>query len=160
LKIPGALAFHWLGYTSGYGHFHIPDELFEELRGILESEGHKYASGHKYGDGPNWRFRVVREGLQRVGLDPEMLRHGVKREAYAVPLAENWKDYLLGNTNEAQINLLTKDEIADYCIKRWLIPRAIRDPSYLDWTRDRIWKQLLENSGLLDLVIHWNRPLI
>lgn len=159
LKLPGMFEFQRLGYTSGYGHFHIPDELFEELRKILQDENHKYASGHNYGDGPNWRFRVVREGLQRVGLDPEMLRHGVKREAYAVPLADNWRDYLQGTAKEAIIRLPSKDEISSYCIDRWLIPRARRKPSYLNWSRDDTWHQMLKSSGLTSKDFPWSHTM-
>ena len=148
LKIPRTLEYRRLGTTSGYGHFHITEGLFEDLRRILELENHKYASGHQYGDGPNWRFRVVRVGLQRIGLDADMLRHGVKREVYGVPLAENWREYLLGEDAQAILNRPSTEEICRYCIERWMLPRSASRPGYAEWTRLQTWASILENSGL------------
>ena len=54
-----------LGSTMGYGHFQITDDLFSQLRNVLQEDGHKYADGHQFGDGPNWRIRVARK---RAGI--------------------------------------------------------------------------------------------
>lgn len=32
-----------LGYTGGWGHFHIPEWLFKELREYLREKDHRYA---------------------------------------------------------------------------------------------------------------------
>lgn len=160
LKIPGVLEYVKLGTTSGYGHFHIPDELFEDLRHILGLEEHRYASGHRFGDGPNWKFRVVRAGLERVGLEAEMLRHGVKREAYGVPLADNWRQYLKGEDAEPILERPSVGEISSFCLDRWLIPRSIRRPEFKKWTREHTWQQLLDISGLSEDGLRWSEPLL
>ena len=91
-----------LGATTGYGHFQITDDLFTQLRGVLQEDGHKYAYGHQFGDGPNWRIRVARIGLQSIGLDPDdVLKHGIQREVYAMPIAGNARAYLAGNRRRA-----------------------------------------------------------
>ena len=78
-----------LGTTTGYRHFQITDDLFSQLRGVLQEDGHKYANGHQFGDGPNWRIRVARIGLQSLGLNPdEVLKHGIRREVYAIAACE------------------------------------------------------------------------
>lgn len=64
----------------------------EYLKGI----GHLVVRSYKYGGGPNWRIRVARTCLAQVGLSNDLLRHGIIRELYAIPLAENFKEYLLG----------------------------------------------------------------
>ena len=77
-----------LGATTGYGHFQITDDLFSQLRRVLQEDDHRYADGHQFGDGPNWRIRVARTGLQLLGLNPdEVLKHGIRREVYAMPIA-------------------------------------------------------------------------
>ena len=38
-----------LGATTGYGHFQITNDLFSQLRGVLQEDGHKYADGHQFG---------------------------------------------------------------------------------------------------------------
>lgn len=44
LKLDGAEYFRSIGYTGGWGHFHIPDGLFAELRDYLRQIGHPYAA--------------------------------------------------------------------------------------------------------------------
>lgn len=147
LQIPHQIRYSRLGTTSGYGHFQFPEEIFGEIRQILQMEGHKYATGYHFGDGPNWRFRVVRAGLKRLGLDPEMLRHGIKREVYGVTIARNWREYLNGSDREPIIDQPTVDEIAEYCISRWILPRSERMPEYHDWKRSSTWEQVIDNCG-------------
>lgn len=142
LRIPGGLEFVMLGETQGYGHFHIPDDLFAQLRSILVQEGHSYARAHDYGDGPNWRFRVVRKGLEYVGLSPELLKHGVRREVYGVQLAANFRQLLLGEATLPRMNLMSIDEISTFCLDRWIIPRAARRPEFREWTRGDTWQQI------------------
>ena len=102
LEVPGAAAgaspvrLVRIGETRGFGHFQLGDDLFAQLRDLLALEEHPYASSHQFGQGPNWRFRVARVGLQRIGLNPDILRHGVAREVYALPLIGNLRDHLCG----------------------------------------------------------------
>jgi hypothetical protein len=56
--------FQPIGYTGGWGHFHIPDALFMELRDYLRDMGHHYADRHRFGQGPNWRMRTTRAALE------------------------------------------------------------------------------------------------
>ncbi len=142
LKLPGLVEYKRLGRTEGWGHFQIPDELFEQMRALLAAEGHKYASGHKYGDGPNWRVRVIRASLKRLGLSEDLLRHGIRREAYGVPLASNWRDFLSGTTDQPELDRPTLAEIAEASLRRWHLRRAEADPSYRSWTREQT-EQLL-----------------
>jgi Domain of unknown function (DUF4338) len=60
LALHGHRVFKSIGYTSGWGHFHIPDRLFTLMREYLKAQGHKYAQNNRFGDGPNWRLRAVR----------------------------------------------------------------------------------------------------
>lgn len=128
-----------LGVTTGYGHFQITDELFTQLRGVLQEDGHKYADGHQFGDGPNWRIRVARIGLQSLGLDPDdVLKHGIKREVYAMPIASNARAYLAGTDEEPVFDYKTVDEIAELARERWIVPRGNRRPSYREFRREHL----------------------
>jgi hypothetical protein len=89
--------------------------------------------------GPNWRFRVVRESLESLGLEADsILRHGIQREIFGVPLAENWQAVLKGEHTRVRARPLSARAIAEYCIARWILPRSIRDPSYRNVTRESI----------------------
>ena len=128
-----------LGATTGYGHFQITDELFSQLRVMLQEDGHKYADGHQFGDGPNWRIRVARIGLQSLGLNPnDVLKHGIRREVYAMPIASNARAFLAGTDEESTFDYVSVDEIADLARSRWLAPRGERRPSYRQFRREQL----------------------
>lgn len=147
LAIPEGPRFIRIGVTKGFGHFHLSGEIFELLRAYLEALGHPYASGHRFGMGPNWKIRVVRTALEKLGIDGNaILRHGIEREVYAIPLARNWRDILLGNQKNVRSCVLPVSEIADFCLRRWIIPRAARDRRYKRFARCRIMECLL-NGG-------------
>ena len=89
LKLGGMRYFEPIGYTRGWGHFHISDELFAELREYLRSIGHQYADQHRFGQGPNWRLRTTRAALKALGLRDELLRHGIRRQVFVCNLVSN-----------------------------------------------------------------------
>ena len=143
LQVPGGASFHRIGTTKGFGHFHLSGSLFERLRGHLEAEEHPYASGHRFGMGPNWRMRVVRAALESIGLDSDgILRHGVQREVFAAPLAENWREVLKGEHGRVRSKPLPVGDIAAYCVSRWMAPRSGRDLTYRSVTRDSILRAM------------------
>jgi hypothetical protein len=59
--------FRPIGFTTGWGHFHISDDLFSDLRAFLRAKGHPYADLHRFGQGPNWRLRTMRTALEALG---------------------------------------------------------------------------------------------
>jgi hypothetical protein len=82
-------------------------------------------------------------------MDSNLLRHGIKREAYAVPLATNWKQMLLGFDNEPEGTNNTCFDIGVAAVKRWVIPRAERCLDWVDWKRTDTWQDLFKyNSGV------------
>jgi len=148
LNVPNGPRFMRIGKTKGFGHFHLAGEVFELMRGLLEEMEHPYASGHRFGMGPNWKIRVARAALDEIGLDSDaILKHGIEREVYAVPLAENWRQILLGEHRNVRSCVLPMAEIAEYCLSRWIVPRALRDKSYKRFARRRILERLRSNSA-------------
>jgi hypothetical protein len=143
LKLPGTVDFVHIGQTTGWGHFHIPQPLFLLMRELLRREGHPYASGHQFGQGPNWRLRVAREALRRVGLDPHMLQHGISREIYGVPLVPNWRECLRREAEVGEAVRSSAASIGTLAVNRWLIPRSSRYPDYVRWTRETTWEHLV-----------------
>jgi hypothetical protein len=143
LSIPGGTNFLKIGTTRGFGHFHLSGKVFTALRDYLASIGHPYASGHQFGEGPNWKIRVIRAAFEELGIDGDsVLRHNVRREVYAVPVAKNYREILLGKQTRVRSSFLPTTEIADYCLKRWMLPRADRDKKYKRFARCRIMEAL------------------
>jgi hypothetical protein len=143
LKLGGTQYFKSIGYTMGWGHFHIPDSLFNEMRDYLRAKKHPYASNHRFGDGPNWRLRTVRAVLDDLGVDSNLLRHGVPREVFACELAENALGLLKGEESEPTYkNLLSTSEVATLALKRWIVARSERYPKFRRWKSENIRRLL------------------
>ena len=134
VKLPGLVDLKLIGTTEGWGHFHVPDEVFSDMRRLLSLDAHKYADGHQFGSGPNWRMRVIRKSLSLIGLDETLLRHGIEREVYAMPLAQNWRRFIKGEARIYGSNRPSAAIIARACMERWIIPRSVRRPCFKDWS--------------------------
>ncbi|HEX2255741.1 MAG TPA: Druantia anti-phage system protein DruA [Afifellaceae bacterium] len=146
LKLGSTSYFTSIGYTTGWGHFHIPDGLFWELREYLRSIGHRYADLHRFGQGPNWRLRTTRAALEALGLNDELLRHGIRREVFICNLAANATKLLRTGKGLPELSsLLTVQEVAGLALERWILPRSKRRPEYRSWTSDSLL-QLFANS--------------
>lgn len=135
LKLNGLHYFQPVGFTQGWGHFQIPDELFARLRKYLKHKRHRYANGHQFGNGPNWRIRVVRAAFDLLGINSEILRHNLEREVFVCSLADNAFGVLSGQEKRPKFSsLLSLDTVAQAAIQRWLVPRAQRRPEFSHWT--------------------------
>ncbi len=145
LKLDGTEYFRSIGYTSGYGHFHISDRLFKDIRAYLTSKGDSYADGHKFGNGPNWRLRAIRKAFTLLGMNQELLQHRLVREVFVSELATNAGSFLRGDSSRAIFGdqLLSVAGVAELAIKRWVLPRAERRPEYRDWRREQVLDSLV-----------------
>lgn len=134
LKLDGLEYFSAIGFTGGWGHFHVPDSLFSSLRDYLRDADHKYVDGHRFGQGPNWRLRTIRAAFDSLGFDADMLRHGIQREVFVCRLAINAEKVLRGGSARAIYRRLKSvAEVGAMARERWLIGRAERMPDYRNW---------------------------
>lgn len=139
-----------IGYTGGWGHFHIPDQLFAELRDYLRDIDHTYADQHRFGQGPNWRLRTTRAALSALGFKEDMLRHGIQREVFICELAKNAAKILqTGKGKPDIVELLSAKKVSELALERWILPRAKRRPEFKDW----------DSSDLVDLFGNQTRML-
>ena len=128
-----------IGFTEGWGHFHITDKIFDEIREYLRIIQHPYADSHQFGEGPNWRFRTIRVGLGELGISELVLRHGIKREVFLCPFGKNALEILRSGRGRLDLSdVRTVAEISDLARERWMIPRSARRSEYRDWRRDEI----------------------
>ncbi|KWZ92847.1 hypothetical protein HMPREF3212_00548 [Citrobacter freundii] len=151
LKLDSISYFEPIGYTVGWGHFHITDELFGEMREYLRLAEHPYADQHCFGEGSNWRLRTIKAALKQLGINQAVLRHGIQREVFFCQLAENAKEILATGKGTPDLSTLkTIDEISELARKRWIEPRALRQGYYKNWRRDDI--SLLIKGLKLDII--------
>jgi len=143
LRLDGNLYLSSIGYTGGYGHFHFPRDLFDDMRAYLRHRREPYAANHKYGNGPNWKFRAIRRTLQLLDLNPDLVKHGLTREVFLCNLADNALDVLNGKRKRPKyLTLRSVNDVAELALTRWIRPRASRDPSYKTFRRDELAKGL------------------
>lgn len=150
LRIPGSIEYltdvendrvpGW--YTQGFGHFHLGDDIFRELQQMLTRRGHPYADGNRFGDGPNWKLRVIRQAVAELGLPPDFLRHGIRRQVYVVPLAHNTRSFLRGESARPRYRNMACEGIAAFWLERWARPRSERRPEWADWTPSLLLRAL------------------
>jgi hypothetical protein len=147
LKINGVKYFQSIGYTVGWGHFHITDELFAEMRQYLRLIDHPYADCHRFGQGPNWRLRTIRAALNELGINESVMKHGVQREVFYCPLAENASEILTKGRGRPELSSLkTVEEISILARERWIVPRAASTNEFKNWVREEITSQIYGES--------------
>jgi hypothetical protein len=111
-----------IGKTKGYGTLHLTDETFDAMRDLLESRN--ILVTNRFGDGPVWRMRVIRTAADILGFDSDfLLKHSFQREIYAVPLAQNFKEFLQGEQSSLKYCDRSLDDLIAYWKKRWLTHR-------------------------------------
>lgn len=148
LKLDGIKYFESIGYTTGYGHFHIPDSLFQDMRTYLKRKHHRYANNHDFGDGPNWKLRTVRLALDLIGMNSELLKHNISREVFLCRIASNAERVLLGKAKRRHFKkLLSVKEVSELAINRWILPRAISRPEFRQWQRSDLQNLLVPSAA-------------
>ncbi len=134
LKLDGTEYLKSIGFTGGWGHFHIPDWLFIELRDYLRELDHHYADQHAFGQGPNWRLRTTRAALKALGFKDDLMRHGIQREVFICQLADNATKLLHSGSGKPDTkSLLSVGKIGELALNRWMIPRSRNRPEFRDW---------------------------
>lgn len=148
VKFQDKLIYNYIGTSEGWGHFHFGNDVFEGIRSFIAANHPREDRKYKFGQGPNWKLRTIKYGLEGLGLNPDLLRHGIKREIYGVPLAENFREFLLGEEKKLnEIDLKLKD-ITPYFKERWLFGRAERKPEFLSFNKREIRRTIRYNGGV------------
>ena len=122
INYEGKRLYNYIGQTKGFGSLHLTDETFQAMQEYIKQKG--VVISNRFGDGPNWRMRVIRTACDYIGLDADMLlNHSFKRNIYAIPLANNYKAVLLGETKNIDYCDYPYDNLVDYWHTRWLNKR-------------------------------------
>ena len=112
-----------IGMTAGYGSLHISNDTFAFLRELVEANGHHVSN--RFGKGPNWRMRVIRTACEILKLNSDViLRHSFQKGLFALPLAENYREFLNGNSSEPVYRNLPLCDLVSYWQGRWHVMRS------------------------------------
>jgi hypothetical protein len=143
LRLQGEPIFESLGYTSGWGHFHFSEVLFDEMRDFLAAKRPDLRDTFEFGQGPNWRLRLIKQALSQIGLDRSLAQHGMEREVFLCRIGRNADKFLRGEHSRLRYEgLKDADAISTLVRERWMIPRAARMPEYREWRREGVLELL------------------
>jgi len=112
----------FIGYTTGRGTFHIPEEIYLELLNFLEDQGENVERG--YGTGPSRKLNLIRKATAKLGLSGYIF-HNIKRGYYIIHNVDNLFKVIHENEKPNYYNDKFEDLFA-YWKKRWLLPRSKR----------------------------------
>ena len=145
LKFRDRTVFQSVGFTQGSGEFHFANGLYAALSDFADRHCDATAKHDLWGTGFRNRREIVKKSLPKLGLSSEWLYHGVEREIFVIPLAENTRQVLRGEDSQPVWHDQTADDLYKWFRERWLVRRVQWDQRYLDFDADsyRIWP----NSG-------------
>ena len=107
-----------IGYTQGFGTYHIPEDLFTDSKLFLQSEGVDFSRLSKH--------NIIKETLKRLNVPnhEEILNHGEKKGIYCGMTSDESSAFLLKTKNRLDQNRLGKlVDIVRFWLKRWGINR-------------------------------------
>jgi len=141
LTFRGRPAFVGVGFTSGSGEFHFSNGVYRHLLAFAKERCAPSAKHERWGNGWRSRRELVRAVLPKLGLSRELVYHGVRREVFVVPLADNAVPFLRGETDRLESVSRPAAEVFSWFRERWLLPRASRDEGYRGFDPEtlRLW---------------------
>lgn len=136
------LVYQLVGRTQGTGEVHFSNGLYEAIHEHALRWCKPTARHSRWGKvGFRNRREVIKKCLGDVGLSPEWIMHGLRREIYVVPTASNSREVLRGETSGLDYLDRPAEQLWVWFRERWLLPRAARDQSYADFDPEtfRLW---------------------
>jgi len=130
VKFDGQLVYQRIGASQGWGHFQFNDGMFKDMIDYVSLSNPKLVHSNRFGQGPNWKFRISRMCLESLGLGKILQQHGIAREIYAIPLASNFREFLLDETKTPHYYNRPFDPMVSFFRERWMVGRAERCPDY------------------------------
>lgn len=150
VRIPGTIVdregevrYERIGKTDSFGTVQFGADTAESLIAVARLvNNNRRMVNNLFGEGMSPKLRSLRMGLEGLGLKPdEYLRHHSPRLLYAVPLATNALDILLGLVRRPRYVLplrggpRTTERIAAHWFERWAARRLDR-PGLLPGLRE------------------------
>jgi len=123
LKYRGQLLGKSIGYTEGYGSFHL-HELYPLFKRFLELQGIEVKGG--YGVGPRIRWQICEKAMNRLGFHNDPLRHGIKREVFLFSLIKNLQSFMGGRSQHPRYFNRPFEELSNWWIEKLMLPRSER----------------------------------
>lgn len=116
----GVLQFIDLEHTAGFGSYHFSKTTVDAMEVILARSERGREVNSIFGEGVNPKLRKARSALHSVGLPADyLLKHGAPRIIYAVPLATNFREVLIGRERRPRYIAPCSPQATAALIKFW-----------------------------------------
>ena len=142
IKYKGEKVSIFLGFTSGAGTFHLPQELYEELLLFLQQEGINTKRG--YGTGPSRKLKLVDLGFKKLGLKNltgSYVFHNIKRGYYLFSHVRNLHNVIQNNKRPLWYDRSFK-ELFSFWLERWCIPRSERKKEWKEFDSNKFFRKI------------------
>jgi len=111
--------FNYLGLTQGQGTVQISEDLYQEMRLVVEEEEGEIPGG-RFTSGKNSRINIIRKASDYLGIDARVLTtHGNRRGIYWCDRAENTSEFLRGIDKELKVKDLSIESLTNHWRERW-----------------------------------------
>jgi hypothetical protein len=128
------LTFLELGKSEAYGTSHFSTDTVDALVTLVQQSTNGQRVNSIFGEGVSPKLRKIRQGLDLLNLPTDsLLQHGRQRIVYGVPVARNYREFLLGMDDKPEyiFDMTTPqigtEEIARWWTERWLSKRIDSD---------------------------------
>jgi hypothetical protein len=130
-----------VGFTRGWGEFQFSNGLYDAMTAYALEHCAPTAKAAAWGKGFRNRREIVKKSLQHLGMPEAWLYHGVRRQVFLVPLADNTASFLRGEHKRLRPLNIRAEELGDYWRRRWCAGRAERDERWRNWEPNhwRLW---------------------
>jgi hypothetical protein len=128
-----SVAYRRMGMTESFGTVHFAHDTVTALSQVARlADANRRRINNLFGEGTSPKMRLVRSGLECLGLHPEVfLRHHSPRLLYGAELCSNARDILLGLSGRPKYVLPEGDKATDLIVEhwreRWLTNRLARE---------------------------------
>jgi hypothetical protein len=116
--------FNYLGLTQGQGTVQIDEDLYQEMRLVVEEEEGEILGG-RFTSGKNSRINIIRKACDHLNLNAKLLTtHGNRRGIYWCDRGENTSEFLRGLDNEFIPKDLSIETLTNHWRERWANKRV------------------------------------
>lgn len=128
----GELRYQHVGETVGFGSVHLSGRTYATVQALLRTHPGLERQSHRFAAGVNYKLRSIAAALGFLGL-AALQRHENPRLVYTVPLAQNWREYLVGQDDrpdwlfaDPEHPAAETDALTEHWADRWFTPRVQR----------------------------------